>query len=303
VGPFWPKPLPNHWVIGSAIGVSVDSSDHVWILHRPETLNKRTEIGAAEDPPSGECCLPAPPVLEFDQAGNLVGSWGGPGTGYEWPESNHGITVDYKGNVWIGGNGPKDAQILKFTRSGKFLLQVGRQGQNTGSNDTAGFGGAAKVFVDPKTNEVYVADGYRNRRVAVIDGDTGTFKRYWGAYGHKPDDANPGRYEPSAPIAQQFRNPVHCAELANDGLVYVCDRQNDRIQVFRTDGSFIKEAFIAKTTLGDGSVWDIAFSADPGQRFIYVADGKNERVWILERNSLKVVSFRQACMNLTCRSW
>ena len=293
VDPLWPKPLPNHWLLGSTIGVSVDEQDHVWIIHRgPGTLNQRTEMGAATDPPTAgsDCCGPAPPVLEFDQAGNLVGHWGGPGEGYEWPLSNHGITVDYKGNVWIGGNDAKDAQVLKFTKSGKFLMQVGHQGKSGGSNDLENFGAVAKIFVDPKANEAFIADGYRNKRVAVIDADTGKFKRYWGAYGHKPDDTPLGRYNPDAPIAQQFRNPVHCADLSNDGFLYVCDRQNDRLQVFRPDGSFVKEMIIAKKTLGDGSVWDVAFSKDPAQKYLYLADGNNEKVYVMLRETLQILT-------------
>ena len=292
VDPFWPRPLPNHWVLGNGVGVTVDSRDHVFIVHRGAlSLNARTEIGLATSPPTAEsCCLPAPPILEFDPAGNLVGHWGGPGPGYEWPASNHGITVDDKGNVWVGGNGEKDAHVVKFTRDGKFLMQFGRQGKSTGSNDTENFGQVAKIFVDPKANEAYIADGYGNRRVAVIDADTGKFKRYWGAYGNKPDDTNIGPYDPSAPPAQQFRTPVHCAELASDGLVYVCDRPNDRIQVFQKDGKFVKETFIAKKTLGDGSVWDIAFSRDPQQRYLYLADGKNEKVYILDRDTLRILT-------------
>jgi DNA-binding beta-propeller fold protein YncE len=292
VDPFWPKPLPNHWILGSSVGVTVDARDHVFIIHRgAPTLNERTEIGLATTPRTAEdCCLPAPPILEFDPAGNVVGHWGGPGTGYEWPTSNHGVTVDDKGNVWIGGNGKGDAHVLKFTRDGKLLMQFGHAGKSTGSNDTENFGQVAKIFVDPKANEAYVADGYGNRRVAVIDADTGKFKRYWGAYGHKPDDTDLGKYDPEAPPAPQFRTPVHCAELANDGLVYVCDRPNDRIQVFQKDGTFVKETFIAKKTLGDGSVWDIAFSRDPQQRYLYLADGKNEKVYILERDTLKILT-------------
>jgi hypothetical protein len=292
VDPLWPKPLPNHWLLGSTIGLAVDAQDHVWIVHRGgATLNERTEMSAATQPPTAEaCCAPAPPVLEFDAAGNLVGHWGGPGEGYEWPQSNHGITVDHKGNVWIGGNGAKDAHILKFTKSGKFLMQIGNPGQSSGSNDPVNFGRVAKVFVDPKTNEAIVADGYGNKRVVVIDADTGKFKRYWGAYGNKPDDANLGRYDPAAPPAQQFRTPVHCAELSNDGFIYVCDRPNDRVQVFRADGKFVKEVFVAPKTLGDGSVWDIAFSKDPQQKYLYLADGKNEKVYIIQRDTMQLLT-------------
>jgi hypothetical protein len=292
VDPFWPKPLPNHWVLGSTVGVSVDAQDHVWIVHRGAgTLNEKTEIGLATTPQTAEtCCAPAPPVLEFDSVGNLVGHWGGPGDGFEWPLWNHGVTVDYKGNVWIGGSDAKDAHLLKFTKSGRFLMQVGHQGKSGGSNDTENFGRVAKIFVDPKTNEAYIADGYGNRRVVVIDADTGKFKRYWGAYGHKPDDTNIGRYDPNAPPAQQFRTPVHCAELSNDMLLYVCDRPNDRIQVFRPDGTFVKEVFVATNTLGDGSVWDIAFSKDPQQKYLYLADGKNEKIYIIQRDTMEMLT-------------
>jgi DNA-binding beta-propeller fold protein YncE len=288
VDPLWPKPLPNHWLLGMVIGVWVDDQDHVWIIHRgAATLNDNEK---ALDLKVGECCTAAPPVLVFDQAGNLVRAWGGPGPGYEWPDSNHGVHVDYKGNVWIGGNGPKDAHVLKFTRDGKFLMQIGHHGKNAGSNDLENFGRVAKIWVDPKTNEAYIADGYLNKRVAVLDADTGKMKRYWGAYGNKPDDANLGKYDPKAPPAKQFRNPVHCVERTNDGLVYVCDRANDRVQVFRPDGTFVKEAFYAKETLGSGSAWDIAFSKDPEQRYIFLADGTNEKVRVIVRETLEEIT-------------
>jgi DNA-binding beta-propeller fold protein YncE len=287
VDPLWPKPLPNNWYIGMTIGVGVDAQDHVWIVHRPDTISPNE---AAADQKTGECCSKAPPVLEFDQAGNLIGHWGGPGEGYEWPESNHGITIDHKGNVWIGGNGANDAHILKFTQGGKFLAQFGHKGKTAGSNDTENFGRAAKIFVDPKANEAYIADGYLNKRVAVIDADTGKFKRYWGAYGNKPDDTNLGRYNPDAPPAQQFRTPVHCADLSNDRLLYACDRVNNRIQVFHPDGKFVKEQFIAKKSLAEGSVWDIAFSKDPQQKYLYVADGRNQKVHILLRDTLEILT-------------
>ena len=209
-----------------------------------------------------------------------------PGQGFEWPESNHGITPDSKGNLWIGGNGANDGHILKFTRDGKFVKQFGFAYASAGSNDMWAFNKVAKISLDESANEAYVADGYGNHRVAVIDMDTGKIKRYWGAYANKPDDTNLGRYNPTAPPAQQFRNPVHCAVPSNDGLVYVCDRPNDRIQVFTKDGKFQKEAIVAKTTLGDGSVWDIAFSRDPQQKYFYLADGANEKVRVFDRQSL-----------------
>jgi hypothetical protein len=285
VDPLWPKPLPNHWLLGAAIGIWVDEQDNVWIIHRSSATLSDNE--KALELKVGECCRGAPPVLVFDPAGNLIRSWGGPGQGYEWPESNHGIHVDYKGNVWIGGNGMKDAHILKFTKDGKFLMQMGRSGKNAGSNDLENFGRVAKIWVDPKSNEAYVADGYLNKRVAVLDADTGKIKRYWGAYGNKPDDADLGKYDPNAPLAKQFRNPVHCVERSNDGLVYVCDRQADRVQVFRPDGTFVKEAFYARNTLGSGSAWDIAFSKDAQQRYIFLADGTNEKVRVVLRETLE----------------
>jgi hypothetical protein len=288
VDPFWPKPFNG--LLGMAIGVWVDEQDYVWIIHRSSATLHNNEKGAELNPPIAECCRGAPPVLAFDPEGNLVKSWGGPGPGYEWPQSNHGIHIDYKGNVWIGGNGEKDAHILKFTKDGKFLMQVGGLGKNAGSNNLENFGRVAKIWVDPKTNEAYIADGYLNKRVAVIDADTGKMKRYWGAYGNKPDDTNLGNYDPKAPPAQQFRNPVHCVERSNDGLIYVCDRANDRVQIFRPDGTFVKEAFYAKNTLGSGSAWDIAFSRDPEQRFIFMADGQNNRVRIIVRETLEEVT-------------
>jgi hypothetical protein len=344
VEPMWPKPLPNHWVMGNVIGVSVDAQDHIWIIHRQGSLEAMEDY-AAPNPPGdkrrgyrgkveSDCCAPAPPILEFDEEGNLLKSWGGEdGDGYVWPAQNHGITVDYKGNVWIGGNGARknappdeatfaarggdakggekgkggggrrgpgepplyhDSMIMKFTQEGKFLMQIGKSGQSKGSNDTDNLGEPAKIIIDPKTNEVYVADGYGNRRVIVFDADSGTFKRYWGAYGHKPDDAYFGfpakPYNPDEPPAQQFRTPVHSVMLANDGMLYVCDRPNDRIQVFKTDGTFVKEKILYKNSLGDGSTWDIAFSKDPQQKYIYLADGTNEKVHILERDSLEVLT-------------
>jgi DNA-binding beta-propeller fold protein YncE len=180
--------------------------------------------------------------------------------------------------------------IMKFTQDGKFLMKIGTAGQSHGSNDTDNLGLPAKIFVDAKANEVYVADGYGNKRVIVFDADSGKYKRHWGAYGHKPDDTNPGPYTPDAPIAQQFRNPVHCADLSSDGLLYVCDRVNDRIQVFKADGTFVKEKVLYKDTLGDGAVWDIAFSKDPKQQYIYLADGSNEKVHILDRDTLDVLT-------------
>jgi hypothetical protein len=291
VDPMWPKPLPNHWILGSTIGIGVDSRDHVYIIHRGDsTLNQRTEAGGAGANPIGECCVSAPPILEFDPDGNLVNSWGGPGEGYTWPESNHGISVDGKDNIWIGGNGRTDSHVLKFSRDGKFLAQFGQAKQAINSASTTSFGRVAKISFDNAANEAYLADGYGNKRVAVVDMNTGAVKRFWGAYGEAPKDTNMGPYNPDAPLIRQFRNPVHCADPSTDGLVYVCDRPNDRIQVFQKDGKFVNEVRIAPRTRGDGSVWDIAFSRDREQRYLYLADGKNERIYVIDRKSLQILT-------------
>jgi DNA-binding beta-propeller fold protein YncE len=327
VDPMWPKPMPNHWILGSVTGVAVDVRDHVFVVNLTDTFNQRTETGLELTPPSAECCMPAPNVIEYDAAGNVVGHFGGQGEGYDWPEMNAGIAVDPKGNVWIGGEGGADSRILKFAPDGKFIAQFGEAAataaaagnprggdtasggvsrgsapqlrtrpvrvpvQPASSNSTTMFGGPARFSFDASTNEAYVADGYRNHRVAVIDMASGAIKRYWGAYGKKPDDAAVVKYDPSAPVPTQF-GVVRCAALSADGNVYVCDSNNDRIQVFTTQGKFVKEARVAPQTLGAGSVWDIAFSRDPAQRYLYVADGMNEIVHVLDRRSLtEVTSF------------
>ena len=298
VDPLWPKPLPNLWVMGSVIGVSVDSRDQIWMIHRPSSLSDN-EKAAALDPPWAACCVPAPPILVFDQEGNLVDSWGGPGAGYQWPQSEHGLYVDYKDNVWIGGNGRNDHQIVKFTQDGQFLLQIGRSGMSTGSNDTENLKQPTTMAVDPVANEVYVADGYGNRRVIVFDADTGEYKRHWGAYGNRPDDADPynasgatvgADYDPDQPPSRQFSRAVHGVTISEDRLVYVADRVNNRVQVFEPDGTFVKEGFVDKRTRGFGSVFELAFSKDSDQRFLYNPNGMNQSVDILLRDSLEVVA-------------
>jgi hypothetical protein len=301
VDPFWPRPLPNRWILGAVAGVAVDKRDHVWIVHRPSTLqpNETRSIWKA-----------APPVLEFDAAGTLVSSWGGPGTGYEWPQLEHGIYLDSKDNVWLGAGGEKDSHVLKFTREGKFLMQIGKLGQGKGSNDTANLGAPANMFVDEAANELYVADGYVNHRIIVFDSNTGAYKRHWGAFGNRPDDGfftrageklpgpfsgavqnenKPSQYDPNGPPSPQFRI-VHAVRISNDGLVYVCDRTNDRLQVFRKDGTFVREVVIAKETFGSGSVWDVGFSTDPQQSFLYINDGTNQFIYVLDRQTLEIVS-------------
>lgn len=331
VDPYWPRPLPNNWLLGSATGIAIDARDHVYVIHLTDSFTARTETGAGTITPEGGCCSSAPNVLEFDPSGNLVRSWGGPGQGYDWPAQNAGIALDPAGNLWIGGIGGTDTRILKFSREGRFLAQYGQefrmaatptgaaqpdtqyQGQSPArgqgaagraggrggrgggrgaapsappaSTSTQLFGGASAFAFDAAAGEVFVADGSRNRRVAVVDMNTGAIKRFFGAYGAAPDDAAPSSYSADAPPARQFSG-VRCVEMATDGMVYVCDARNNRIQVFRKDGQFVRESRIAPATLANGSVWDIAFSRDPQQRYLYVADGSNMKVHVLERASL-----------------
>lgn len=282
VDPFWPKPLPNNWIMGQVAGGDVSNDDHVWFLHRPRSLSDR-EVGATQDPPINKCCYPAPPVVEFDQEGNLVNAWGGPSDEYDWPENEHGIHVDDEGFVWIGGNAENDHHLLKFTRDGEFLMQIGEPGQNQGSNDTENLGRPADVDVDEEANEIYVADGYGNRRVIVFDTETGEYKRHWGAYGNPPDDSVPPPEDPRTGDAQQFGSPVHCVRISAEGQIYVCDRVNNRYQVFEKDGTFVDEAYYERDTLLSGSVSDLVLSHDPEQRFVIMVDGSNNEMRIADR--------------------
>ena len=333
VQPFWPRPFTNHaWVLGSVTGVAVDSQNHVWVVHRGNDSLEGNEKGLVANPPSSSvCCMAAPFVLEFDQAGALVSSWGGPGQGYQWPQSPGGIAVDPRGNVWIAAagleppptapargrgdavvgetpaagagrgrgaapQGPADAHVLKFSRDGKFLLQIGTPGKMDGPTSQMTLNRPAAVAYDAAANEVFIADS-GNRRIVVFDADSGTYKRHWFAYGEKMPGAAPGPYMPGEMPARSFRE-VTCIEIARDGLLYVCDRSSDRIQVFRKDGTFVREGVVAPKTLGAvvtgqfgvvasrGSVWDIAFSSDPQQRYLFVTDGHNKKVHILDRDML-----------------
>jgi len=309
----WPKPFPvaKKWILGSVSGVTVDAQDRVWVVHRGVDSLQTNEKGPALEPWASMCCFAAPQILAFDAAGTLVTNWEPKeAKGYDWPANPAGIAVDAKGNVWIagglatpslapagrGGRGapggaaapapPADAQVLKFGKDGKFALQIGKAGQAGNNESQTSLNRPAGVAVDDGANEVYVADGFGNRRVAVFDASTGAFKRAWGAYGEKPSDETLPAYDPAAAPAKQFRT-VSCVKLAKDGTVYVCDRQNDRIQVFSKDGKFQKEAFVSKTTTGDGSVWDIAFS--PDQKLLYVADGHDKKIWILDRTTMNTL--------------
>lgn len=294
VDPFWPKPLPDTWILGQVAGVAIDNDDNVWIVHRPSTLVD-DEKGAQKNPPETRCCIAPPPVLQFSADGKLLRSWGGPGTGYDWPKTEHGIHVDKEGNVWVAGNGTDDHQILKFAPDGKFLMQVGKAGSTGGSNSPTQLGRPAHMVTDDATSELYVADGYLNRRILVLDMKTGAHKRHWGAYGTKtPTDEKLPAYTPVAitALSKSFSNPVHCVRLSRDNLVYMCDRPNDRIQVFQKDGTFVKEYQLDPETRQNGSVWDLVLSEDSAQRYIFVADGANMAISTLDRQTgEKLASF------------
>ncbi len=277
VDPYWPKPLPHNWILGQVGGMAVDAADNIWVFQRPRSLTD-DEKGASFDPPRSKCCVPAPSVLVFNQAGDVIKSWGGPGDnlGYDWPLQEHAILVDTKGFVWLGGNGKTDAMVLKFTTDGKFVKQFGKSGPLTSSTDLDQFGLVAALELDAKANEIYAADGYGNHRVAVLDADTGAIKRIWGAYGKPPTDDKLPPYDPDSP---QFGNPVHCIGLSKDGLVYVCDRKNNRVQVFKKDGTFVRQYVFDAATRGAGSSWGLAFSPlDKKQNYFVLVDGTNNVV-------------------------
>ena len=316
VDPYWPKPLPNHWVLAMTIGLSMDAKDNVWVVHRPQTLEQKESYSARGE---ADCCEAAPDVLAFDPAGNLIKHWGRDqvrGKGHDWPSSNHGITIAPDGNVWLGGNGayqPRppagsaaqfadtpaappplyagggvgkyhDSFILKFSPDGKYLGQIGKANGSKGSLDTETVRGVAQIRFLPAANEIILADGYGNKRVSVWDATTLKFKRMWGAYGKKPDDTPIPHYDVNSP---QFGNPVHCAQPSNDGLIYVCDRTNNRIQVFKTDGTYLRQHIVKANTKGDGAPGEIAFSRDPQQKFMYIADGANENIHVYDRATMK----------------
>jgi len=295
----WPKlPLPNHWALGLINGIDVDADNHVWMFHSPE-LVPWYATGAAQTPPASKCCVPAPAIIEFDEDGNVLRAWGDPAKaeGYDWPSAGHGLYVDYKGNIWIGGSQTRegkdgsqpDGMYLKFSPDGEFLLQIGGRGPSKGSLDPTRLSGASAVDVDPETNEVFIADGYGNHRVIVFDADTGEFKRQWGAYGKPPTDEDLPRYDGGPELPKQF-NLVHCIRIANDGLVYVCDRLNDRIQVFHKDGTFVTEYVYEPQTKGAGSVGNVSFWPDDDQTFMVMNDPANFETVLIRRTDGKVLS-------------
>ena len=301
VDPSWPLDMPNNWIMGAVTGVFVDAKDHVWVTHLPETLTEEElyeepwKVGTGADPGKPKpvqiatCCKAAPPVLEFDQNGKLVQGWGqGSFTDFsDWPREPHGIFVDHQDNVWIGSYNKH--RVMKFSRNGKLLLTIGQYEKTNGSADTTLLGGPSGIWVDPKTNEVFISDGYRNRRVIVFD-TNGKYLRHWGAYGKVPDDTE--KFDPrtmtSGALPNQFSTP-HGITGSNDGKIYVADRRGNRIQVFDQQGKYLAEKVIAPATLSSGSAFVPVVSPDPQQQWLYVADGTNHKVWILRRSDLEIV--------------
>ncbi|MGA2563931.1 MAG: hypothetical protein ABSF96_10260 [Steroidobacteraceae bacterium] len=319
VDPYWPQELPNNWVMGQVAGISVDGQDHIWVLQRPRSSTK-DELGASQTPPRNDCCVTTPAVLEFDTAGKLIRSWGGPGFVPDWPSGEHAIFVDKGGNVWISGSSVDDRQVLKFTPEGKQLLEIGRKSKERKNNqDTTMLGRVAGIDVDDAGHEVYLADGYLNNRIVVFDSNTGAFKRGWGAYGialsevtntiegvegDVPAAGSIPPYAPGDPPDKQFRSPVHCVRLSADGLVYVCDRHNNRVQVFTKQGKYVSEFFLRTNTLGNGSTWTLTFSRDPQQKYLFVVDGENNRIAIVRRSDgVEVGSFGHSGRNAGQFHW
>jgi DNA-binding beta-propeller fold protein YncE len=336
VNALWPQPFPDEWVLGSVTGVATDAQNNVWVAHRGNDSLEPNERGMVANPgglpTSSVCCMAAPFILQFDSAGKIIGSWGGPSQGYQWPQATGGIAVDAKGNVWITAAGlepapapagrgrggapdaaaagrgrggaadapakpiPGDAHVLKFSRDGRHLLTIGTPGKMDGADSQTTLNRPSAIAYDGGANEVFVAD-MGNRRVVVFDADSGAYKRHWFAYGEKAAGAAPGAYSASEAPAKSFRD-LSCIEIARDGMVYVCDKSSNRIQVFDKSGKYIKEGIVAKDTLGGvvsgsfgvinaaGAVWDVALSNDPQQRYLFVADGMNKKVRVLNRETL-----------------
>ncbi len=286
IDPTWPPTLPNDWILGDIRGLFVDDQDHLWVIHMPSSLTPQ-EIGAAVKPPIADCCFPAPPVLELDAEGKVLRTWGGPGEGYTWYDQEHGIYIDHNNFVWTGtSNG---MHVMKFTRDGTHVLTIGTPGVNKGSNDPDHLGGPANFYVEPKTNELFIADGYINKRVVVYDAATGKYKRHWGAYGKVPNDTEKYQYPVRVNEPPQQYSTLHGLVGSKDGLIYVSDRRGNRIQVFRQNGEFLMEKFVRPETGGSGSGFSLQFSRDPEQSILYLMDGTNQRVWMLRRKDLAIL--------------
>ncbi|MCX7282338.1 MAG: hypothetical protein NTX21_12605 [Alphaproteobacteria bacterium] len=279
----WPQELPNKWIMGQVGGMAIDAQDHIWVLQRPKSA--AADLLAAQTPPHGDCCVTTPALLEFDTKGALIKSWTASDFKGPWPASEHALWIDKSGNIWISGNGGSDHQVVKYSPDGQLRMQIGHSGDMPRNNqDTSVLGRVADIFVDDAAHEVYFADGYLNTRVVVYDSENGSFKRGWGAYGAPLDQlSNADDQAPPDQAAKAFNN-VHCARMSKDGLIYVCDRHNNRIQVFTREGKFQKEFPVHPATLNAGSATTIIFSNDAKQNTMLVADFTNNVIEVLRRS-------------------
>ena len=322
VDPSWPKPLPNKWIMQGVPDLVVDKNDHIWVMNRPRDIMP-DESGAATDPPRTDCCKAAPAVLEFDTEGNLIKGWGGPGYVPDWPApgierpgpaAEHGIVVDREGNVWMSGNARGDS-IQKFTGDGKLLWDFGHRGPRPApgakldplkqnNQETGVFPGGIFFFdLDEDAREIYIVD---MKRVLVYDMDTGAFKRGWGGHGIPlseidNDPTPPYDWKSGPPPDQkQFAPALHCVHIAMDGLVYICERGSDRVQVFTKDGKFVTSYFVHPSTPARGTecggpgstlfgmcgtIYNLTFSHDAEQQYVLIADGTNDKIWIQDRKT------------------
>lgn len=286
----WPQ-MPADLIIGQVSGVAVDRHDEVWIVHRPHSLHP-TATGLVTDPPiTRDCCRPAKVVVRFARNGRLLDMWGDETSApvidgvRQFPASVHGIFVTDADEVWIAGNGDGDHAIYNFTRDGRFLRTIGRREDTRGNLDRHTLGRPADIYA--ADGQILVADGYTNRRVIRFENADGEFGGYFGAFGEAPEPIGEGEAALYDPAAEQFSDMVHCVVSDGDGIFYVCDRRNTRVQVFRQqdDGNlaFLRTIPISPGGGGPGSATDVALS--PDGRFVYVADMVNSRIWILDRRT------------------
>ena len=311
VDPFWPKTLPNTWSMQQIVDMYIDRDDHVWVINRPDDA-RPDELTASTAPPRGECCVVGPVIIEFDPDGNVVRSWGSATHHPGFPQRLQTIAVDREKNVWLSGTRPGDG-IIKFSKDGKFLWDFGHRGSRVPADQVKEDNQQTDTFppgigsfdLDEDAREIFIADGFLNKRILVYDMDTGAFKRGWGGKGIPLKEIVNGPTPPydvsgPPPDQTQFAPAIHCVHFSRDGLVYTCERGSDRIQVFKKQGKFVKQFWVHPSTQSRGAkcggiwsttdppcgtVYHLALSTDREQRYIFVADGTNNMVWILNRQT------------------